>query len=341
MKKWIVILFFPICVLAQDDVFFDSDTIFLDENWFETESRADAEFYRKARMTQDSLLYIQDYYLETKSLQMIGTYLREMSNENKTGLFTFYYRNGHIKTTYNYINGQLNGKVYKYNEEGVLRSIENYKNDEIADTVWLFHENGQMKFIKILNPEYDAQIPEDLNKEYFLLSAWDEEGNQQVENGTGRFIQFRENGLKELQIDYEDGVPHGEWIRYAPKKRRIASKMTFKEGRFIKGVMYNGFKKDVFSSLYRPPRFPSGVRGLDQFINRQTGNCENSKEKEIRIIINVSKKGQVIFEQVLEGNVNHCQLDEVQDMVKKMPRWIPAVKDGYYIEASYVIRIRY
>ncbi|MBK6526038.1 MAG: hypothetical protein IPG07_11140 [Crocinitomicaceae bacterium] len=46
MKKWLIILLLPLSVSAQDLVI--TDTIFLNKDWFETKSRAEANYYRGA-----------------------------------------------------------------------------------------------------------------------------------------------------------------------------------------------------------------------------------------------------------------------------------------------------
>ena len=121
MKIIVLILLFPVLGFGQDAPYSGRDTVYLDKNWYEIENKDDAVYYRFIQHKKsDSILLIQDYYVDSKSLQMTGSYLGTMENHNQIGIFNFYYRNGNLKTIYNYENGRINGKV--------LRFYENEKN---------------------------------------------------------------------------------------------------------------------------------------------------------------------------------------------------------------------
>lgn len=342
MRWGLFIVLFSQLSFGQDAPFSDLDTIFLDENWVKTEKRSEAVYYRSIRFSEsDTILRIEDYYIETHSLQMTGIYVYEMKSNNQHGPFVFFYMNGNTKAKYHFVMGKIHGKVYKYFENGNPQSVETYANGWRRDTIQSWYENGNPKMVQVINPAFDKREKEEAKKEMILVSAWDEDGNQQVSNGTGRYILYGIKGRKELQIDYSDGFPHGEWIRYVPGKKKVACKMTFKAGRFIKGILFETGKKDIFASLYRPPRYPQGIKALDAFVKRHTGKCEYQIANDVQVILNISKEGKAEFEQIIEGDVSPCQLDEIYELVDVMPNWIPAIKDGYYTESSQVIRINF
>lgn len=332
-------MFFSISSFAQD--FPIRDTIFLDNNWTETLERSKAEYYRGTLYRQeDSTYLVHDYYLETFSIQMIGVYKYKVKNSNQIGEFNYYYKNGNVRATYNYKKGKFNGTSTRYYNNGNKQSIENYKNGFLSDTLKYFYESGKIREIKFANTNYNPENFAESEKEFQLISFWDENGNQQIKDGNGTRIDYFENGKKRLNIEYVNGFPHGEWIQYKEKKG-IVSKMNFKNGIFISGLMYPKRNKDIFATLYRIPRFPNGIKALDEFVSKQIHKCKESFKQEILIMINISENGEASFDQIISGDYSHCQYEELVELVRHMPKWIPAVRYGVYVESTFVVRINY
>lgn len=339
MNKLIAILLLPLSSFAQD--FPITDTIFLDKNWIETLDRSKAEYYRGTLFNPaDSTYLVHDFYLETFTIQMIGVYKNSVKNSNQIGEFNYYYKTGIVRAKYTYKKGKFDGPSTRYYINGKIQSIEKYKNGTLTDTLKYFYESGKPREIKFVNPNHNAENFAEAEKEFKLISFWDENGNQQIKDGTGTRIDYFGNGKKRLSIEYTDGFPHGEWIQYKEMKG-IVSKMIFKNGLFISGQMYPKRNKDIFASLYREPRFPNGVKALDEFVSKQINKCKESFKQEILLMINISETGEASFDQIISGDYSHCQYEELNELVRRMPKWIPAVRYGVYVEATFVVRIKY
>ncbi|MEX1003162.1 MAG: hypothetical protein WDZ35_13675 [Crocinitomicaceae bacterium] len=319
-----------------------SDTLFLDAKWQETEKREDAFYYRETSFNpDDSILFVYDYYLDSQSIQMKGGYHKEMKPFNQHGRFEFYYPTGTLKAVYNYHYGLKHGKLQKYYENGELMSEVNYDMGTQVDTIKTYFKNGQLHKVELINPDFSEKNPSDKFKRTILLTAYDKNGIIQVKNGNGIYTSYFLSGRRKEVIQYENGFIHGKWIQYTGVRKRVSSIMTFKKGRFIKGQLRDNGKKDVFSSLSRDAYFPTGLRGLDKFIQQNTGNCKDGFQNEILVLIHISTEGQVSLEQIIAGNANACQLEELQTLITYMPHWIPAAFDGKYVEGSQILRIDY
>jgi antitoxin component YwqK of YwqJK toxin-antitoxin module len=339
LRKWIIILLFPTTVLAQERVI--TDTIYLDKNWNETGNRNEAVYYRGAWYNNtDSTWLVHDYYLETFTIQMIGIYKGKVKPQNQTGEFKYYYKNGNLRAIYNFSGGYMNGESILFFENGTREVKRTFKQGQLTDTLFFNYENGKPKEILCVNVDFDPENLAEAEKEFKLISYWNTQGEAQVTNGSGTRIEYYPNGIKRQSIEYENGFPDGEWIQYNEKKK-VISKMTFKNGKFISGLMYPKKKKDIFATLYREPRFPGGIKAIDDFVLKNTGKCREAIKSEITIMINISENGEPQFEQIISGDVSHCQYDELEELVKKMPKWNPAVRYGRYVESTYVIRVRY
>lgn len=325
-------------VHAQNPVI--KDTIFLDNVWLETPYRSAATYFRGAWYNaDDSTWLVLDYYIENNSIQMVGHYKKKIRPQNQIGEFKYYYKNGNLRALYFYKDGFVHGKSILYYENGKPEISRTFENGRLKDTVYSYYENGNTREIKVVNSAYNAEDAALTETEFILLDYYHSDGTHQVVNGTGAKIEYYSNGLKKVTIQYQDGFPHGEWVQYDEKKK-VISKMTFKNGKFISGIMYPKKKKDIFASLYREPRFPGGVKELDAYLQRNTGKCKEAFQNEIIIMIRVNENGVPEFDQVISGDVTHCQYEELTDLVNKMPTWTPAIRYGRYVEATYVIRVK-
>jgi len=339
LKKLIFIALLPISTLAQDFAF--TDTVFLDRNWIETQNRKEALYYRGVKPSKnDSTYLVHDFYIDNGSIQMRGTYKYEIKHGNQNGKFEFYYKNGNLKASYYYVNGKFEGKSTRYYENGNIESIEKFCNGKLCDTLRYFYENGAPHEVKFVNQNFDSDNLAEAEKEFLILYHWDVKGNLQITNGYGTKVDYYSNGKKRTSIEYVNGYPHGEWLQYTNKKK-LKSKMIFKNGLFISGVMYQKRKKDIFATLYREPRYPNGIKALDDFVSKNTNKCKEFIKSEVLVMITVSETGDAQFEQILSGDVSHCQYDELTEMVKHMPKWLPAIRYGNYVESTYIIRVRY
>lgn len=340
MKKWFWIALLPLSSLAQPSLVI-TDTLFLDKNWNETTNRSEALYYRGTWFNSaDSTYLVHDFYLETFTIQMIGVYKNKIKPQNQLGEFRYFYKNGNLRAVYHFSKGMMNGESILYYENGVEEVRRKFLNGQLTDTLFFNYENGQPREIRCVNASFDPENLAEAEKEYKLIACWNIDGEPQVMNGSGTKIEYYPNGVKRQTIEYSEGYPNGEWIQYDDKKK-IISKMIFKNGKFISGLMYPKKKKDIFAALYREPRFPGGIKALDEFVIRNTGKCKEAMKSEVTVMIQISEEGQPEFEQILSGDVSHCQYEELEELIRKMPRWNPAVRYGRYVESTYVLRVRY
>ncbi|MEO9533153.1 MAG: hypothetical protein ABJG68_09465 [Crocinitomicaceae bacterium] len=337
----ISILFYtPVFSQADHGTF---DTVFLDAKWKVTNYRELAKYYRHTELDPiDSILTVHDYFIENNQLQMIGTYHGELDRNNQTGEFKYFYSSGIIKAIYQYKAGLVNGDLKRFYPNGKLKSIEQFDLGVQIDTIYNFFDNGKLHKTEVLNSQHDKSDPSKKYMRTKLINSYDINGEQQVDNGNGEYSEYYLSGKKRMSIEYENGFPHGKWIYYSGRKNKASCKMTFKEGKFIKGEIFENGKKDIFSSLSRKAYFPEGIRGLDKYLKDNIGGCRDDiLDKEILIMVSVTTEGHVYFEQVISGNVSPCQLEEIQMLVRNMPKWIPAIENCKYIEANQAIRIQY
>jgi protein TonB len=93
----------------------------------------------------------------------------------------------------------------------------------------------------------------------------------------------------------------------------------------------------------RDPEFPGGAEALKKFLSRYLATpdvLEEGEKKVVKIRFKVDKDGTVnTFEIVTSGGDEFDS--EVLRVVKKMPRWIPAVQNGINVPVSYVLPVTF
>lgn len=93
----------------------------------------------------------------------------------------------------------------------------------------------------------------------------------------------------------------------------------------------------------RDPEFPGGAEALKKFLARYLSTpdeLEAGEKKVVKVKFKVDKDGSVnTFEIVTSGG---DEFDgEVLRVVKKMPRWVPAIQNGVNVPVSYVLPVTF
>lgn len=93
----------------------------------------------------------------------------------------------------------------------------------------------------------------------------------------------------------------------------------------------------------RDPEFPGGADALKKFLARYLTTPEQleaGERKVVKIKFKVDKDGSVnTFEIVTSGGDDFD--GEVLRVVKKMPRWVPAIQNGVNVPVSYVLPVTF
>lgn len=99
----------------------------------------------------------------------------------------------------------------------------------------------------------------------------------------------------------------------------------------------------VFIVQERDPEFPGGQEGLIKFLSRYLSspeNLEKGEKKLVRIKFNVDSDGSInAFEIVTSGGLKFD--NEVVRVVKKMPKWIPALQNGINVPVNYLLPVTF
>lgn len=93
----------------------------------------------------------------------------------------------------------------------------------------------------------------------------------------------------------------------------------------------------------KEPEFPGGQAALQRFLARYLTTPEELSSGEMKVVkvrFKVEKDGSVNGFEILTSGGNSFD-NEVLRVVKKMPRWIPAIQNGINVPVSYVLPVTF
>lgn len=108
-------------------------------------------------------------------------------------------------------------------------------------------------------------------------------------------------------------------------------------GNGTKGGEINGNEGESFISVERQPEFPGGMQAWIAFLSRhlQTpDNLEPGERKAVLVSFVVDKDGSVTGFRVVQSGGRRFD-DEVIRVLRKMPKWKPAIQNGHPVALSY------
>ena len=126
-------------------------------------------------------------------------------NNYKNGKWKYYYQNSKIKAEGNFQDDKKIGDWKYYYETGSVQEITNYEKSGtgLVERVMLYYPNGNLLGTQSHN-----------NKIVSYLEYFDESGKKILENGTGKLIQYGDNGKKSYEAYYINSIRDGKATWY-------------------------------------------------------------------------------------------------------------------------------
>ncbi len=166
------------------------------------------------------------WYAEDGKLMREVNFSKGLSNGN----YKVYHDNGSLKDSGTYLNGRLTGKFAIYTDNGNIIQQGDYLNDNPVGTWLYYYENGKKsaecfydngKPVGTWKYWYEDNTPTyylefDSSEQPMIISSWDRSGNMNVENGTGQFYEYYEDGTLMETGNVKNGYKDGIWKTYYP-----------------------------------------------------------------------------------------------------------------------------
>ena len=100
----------------------------------------------------------------------------------------------------------------------------------------------------------------------------------------------------------------------------------------------------IYEIVDKVPQFPGGDKAMMEFIVKNLIYPQEAIEERIQgnvhVRLSIDTEGKVSFDRVL-GKPNKYLQEEAVRVIKLMPNWIPAERDGKKVSSYYIIPIRF
>lgn len=259
---------------------------------------------------KDDLWYREAYYLQEQSLAMMGWY-KDKDCKIAEGTIKWYYPNKQPKSLISYKNGKEEGMALRFHENGMMSDSSNYLNG---------HRNG-------------------------IGLGWDSEGNQVDStnfdgHGNGVIVKWYDNGA----VYYAGRITNdttriNRWTYFHVNGKPMATE-DYVNGKVAHCSCSDetGLQLDSSLCVEKEAYFPGKDAGwrnfLEKNLNPEIPVKNRAPEGTYMVIVQfvVDKDGHITDIKPL-SKFGFGMEEEVVRLLKKSPRWIPAIQFGRNVKA--------
>jgi protein TonB len=299
-------------VIAQDG----SNIIYFDTEWKEVKRLQDAEYYRIVKAGTDSLNHkiymIEDYYI-IDALQMRGA-CSDKKLKVKTGKYTWFYRDGKVKSECTYVKNQKQGISKGWYNSGGIQYIAWYTDDKLNGKSSTWQENGARE------------------SEYFYKND--------TLNGPCKYW-YKNDSLSTI-LCYKNGKIDGRLFTFY-NNGVVRRTDIYKDDQLINGKCFTINNEDTTYFQYEVQAIYPG--GHEAFLTYLTDNIIYPQK-----MLNKGIQGKVILQFVIDtdGSLIDTEIKysdnigfnaEALRVMNNSPKWLPAQIDGYNVQKLYLMPI--
>jgi hypothetical protein len=258
-----------------------------------------------------------DIYIATKKLQLEGLY-KDSNCRIANGWEKHYYTNGNLSSEARYINGVLDGTIINYHYNGMMRDSVLYVEGKPVGTLKRWHSNGYIADSVVFG-----------NDDMALQVSWFDNG---IPSSSGRSYYWSLQGISYYWS------PHGRW-RYFHRNGKIASMDEYEKGKLLSRVYFDeaGMQLDDTASRDRRALF-RGSTGI-KWKNYVENNLQWPRGVKLVNTDTVTVMVRAAIDEA--GNVTDAYVEvpfhplfdkEVLRVVKRSPKWQPAISHNRYVK---------
>lgn len=248
--------------------------------------------------------YRELLFAAEKGTLVRAAWFKDKDCSEKDGSWEEFHHNGLPKDSGRYENNLKQGTFRGWYENGAEHHILHYNNGIPIDTGYVFMENGNLLQLTITD-----------------------------ESGTGIEQNYFENGKVRMLGRIKEGKKNGLWTL----KREDGSKkmnMNFVMDSIVQTTCYetDGKTHAIGDCVFeREAASPNGKTGLQDFLKRNLEYPGGALDRRIQGVVSLQftvNKDGTISDFVIISSPDKMLSDEVLRLMKKSPKWIPAIQYG-------------
>lgn len=160
----------------------------------------------------------------------------------------------------------------------------------------------------------------------------------------GKRKKWYENGQIQEDIDFENGKLNGQVLTYWDNGQ-LKRKDIYENDELVEGKVWNADGTEAaYYDFQIMSAFPGGMDGLIQYLSKNVQYPRKSRRKGIqgRVLVAfiIEKDGSLSNVEVLEGVNDEIDAEAVR-VIKRMPKWKPAMEDGEEVRVLFRMPIAF
>jgi TonB family protein len=227
----------------------------------------------------------------------------------------------------------LEGGCISFFPNGHKMKISNYENGVPVGDEVQYYPNGKL----YTNKTYTK------DKKLLCNECRDSTGKVLVENGSGKGINFIDEGFKNYVVgEVNNGLEEGEW--YGKQHDTVNIVYVYKNGDLISAANLNDSGQKTYTWIEAVPEFSGGIEAFYKFLGRNihypAAARRNGTQGRVIISFIVEKDGTL--SDVKASNRVGDGLDkEAVRVMKLSPPWKPGSQNGKPVRVAYSIPISF
>jgi|GEM_PF-513441 len=245
-------------------------------------------------------------------------------------------------TTYYNVKGQI---VSSLKEASTYEVLTPASNDSSRLLEKIYFVSGRLKSEKyFLKSSFDTQIKDSVAGLNNIRLRSDMEENQHVRISDGLYREWYENGLNCKTIHYNAGQKDGVLTFYW-ENGIVRRKDYYKDGALIEGACFDRQGNSIpYFSADANASFPGGDALLMEYITRNLrypGKAKHQKVEETIVVHFIVGNGGGITRVWFAKGKNTELIREAMRLIRTMPKWSPAFKDGEPIASYHTLPVMF
>jgi TonB family protein len=250
------------------------------------------------------------------------------SFSSKTGLHTFYYKNG---------NKRSEGLYFTDNVKRIIG---------MQSGMWTYwYENGKKNKELYYTPSEKEKYPQE-----DILNYWDTTGMQKVKDGNGDYFEIQTqkefDDVEKICISgkVKNKKPDGTWTGIFTDGKPYCTEL-YENGTLVKGESLDrAGNKYSYTKVLIYPEFAGGDMGLIKFLQRtiQYPQFERDYDVQGKVILRfiIDEKGKVTYPRIIRSVSPGLDKESLR-VIKILPDFSPAMLRGKPVRVPYNLPVVY
>jgi len=247
-------------------------------------------------------LWHENLYNAESGVMVRDALYKDDALSEMNGIWMTFHPNGMMQDSGNFVDNKREGVFLGWHENGQERINARYKKGHPADSCFRFFEDGQLAELSITDDWGNG-----IAQEYYPTGKIRLVGKLREGKREDLWILKREDGTRLMQLAY--------------LQDSITGTQCFNE---------TGTEAMAGTCIYeKPAAFPGGLRAWSLYMSKNLRYPSKAVDNNIEAIVLVQfiidKEGKVSEVQAL-GNADKLLADEAVKLIRKSPKWEPAVQ---------------